>query len=254
MIGRCITTTECRIFGDYLEPGGGDERPVGLNFRRMNKPAGGVAVTFTISDAMPREMSLHAADLVHNARTALDHVIARLKETLGGSPGSGAFPVCATEDEWNDRMKRSRPLRGLPDSAKDFVHAMQPINFQPAPSDDPLLVLHCLDNEDKHELLRPSFVYSAESTGLDLISIAAPRRVRKAVNQWNVGDPLEDGTRIATVLVTGEASEVVGARNDAKLGFATGELGSMRTSYTSMVSRVRWIVKEAAEFVDQERQ
>ena len=32
-------------------------------------------------------MSLRAADLVHNARVALDHLLARVKELFGGDVG-----------------------------------------------------------------------------------------------------------------------------------------------------------------------
>jgi hypothetical protein len=42
---------------------------------------------------MPVEMSLLAADLIHNTRTALDHILARLKEHFGGNPGKGSFPT-----------------------------------------------------------------------------------------------------------------------------------------------------------------
>src|SRR5690242_21116692 len=42
------------------------------------------------------------------------------------------------------------------------------------------LVLHRLDNEDKHELVRPAFVYTPEMTGLDLIHIKDRRRVKRS--------------------------------------------------------------------------
>jgi hypothetical protein len=42
---------------------------------------------------MPLEMSLLAADLVHNTRVALDHVPARLKDHFGGDASQGSFPT-----------------------------------------------------------------------------------------------------------------------------------------------------------------
>jgi hypothetical protein len=68
------------LFEEFAKPGGGDERPYGIRFHEQPKPAGLVVARFIVEQPMPVEMSLLAADLVHNARTALDHVLARLKD------------------------------------------------------------------------------------------------------------------------------------------------------------------------------
>jgi hypothetical protein len=111
------------------------------------------------------------------------------------------------------------------------------------------VVLNGLDNDDKHRMLRPAFVYTAEETGLDLVEVKRPDRVMKAMNAWVAGQPLVDGTPLARFLVRGEASEVIGARSDAKIGFATGEVDSPHTSYTALIERVRGIVAMAAQLI-----
>ena len=73
-----------RVFENYLKPGGGDERPCGIKWRERDRPKGLVVARFIIDEPMPDAMTMLAADLVHNARSALDHVLARLKEHLGG--------------------------------------------------------------------------------------------------------------------------------------------------------------------------
>jgi hypothetical protein len=75
-----------RIFEDYLKADGGDERPCGIKWREQHKPQGLVVARFIVDEPMPDDMSMLAADLVHNTRSALDHVLARLKEHLGGTP------------------------------------------------------------------------------------------------------------------------------------------------------------------------
>lgn len=75
-----------RIFKDVARPGGGDKRPYGIRFHEQAKPAGLVIAKFFSDVDMPGEVALLAADLVHNTRTALDHVVARLKECFGGNP------------------------------------------------------------------------------------------------------------------------------------------------------------------------
>jgi hypothetical protein len=67
---------------DYLQLGGGNERPLGTTFEQSRLPQ--VVATFIVEKPVPVEIGLHAGDLVHNARTALDHALARLKKHFGG--------------------------------------------------------------------------------------------------------------------------------------------------------------------------
>lgn len=52
---------------EYLRPGGGDERPIGIQFDNSRPPV--VLATFIIEKPVPVEISLHAGDLVHGARS-----------------------------------------------------------------------------------------------------------------------------------------------------------------------------------------
>jgi hypothetical protein len=235
------------LFSDYAKPGGGDERPVGIRFHTRAKPPGSVIASFIVEEPMPREMALLAGDLVHNARTALDHVLARLKDEFGGNAGRGSFPICASEQDWQARVVNARnsSLKGLEQKAIDLIYAAQPLHAQ-SPNEDPLLLLNGLDNDDKHRLLRPAFVYTGEDTGLDLIEVKRPSRVMKRMNAWTAGQPLEDGTPLARFLLRGDPSQAIGARSDAKIGFATGDVTRPRTSYTALIDRARGIVDKAA--------
>ena len=99
-------------------------------------------------------------------------------------------------------------------------------------------------------MMHPAFVYTDVDQGLDLIEIVDPGRVVGATNSWRPGRPLEHGTTIATFLVRGEAKGAVRARRDARIGYATGEVGTERTSFTAMIERVRGIVDKAAKLID----
>jgi hypothetical protein len=241
-----------RVFAEFARPGGGDDRPYGIRFHTRGRPAGLVVASFIVEEPMPGEMSLLAADLVHNARVALDHIAARLKDHFGGNPRQGGFPVCKTEEIWKQRVVdrgRNSPLHGLDQVAVDLIYAEQPLHQQ-EPEADPLVVVNRLDNDDKHELLHPAFVYTDVSQGLDLLEIVDPARVIGSTNEWLPGQPLEDGSKIATFMVRGEAQGVIKARHDARLGFATGDVGSDRASFTGMIDRVRGIADKAAQLVD----
>src|SRR5829696_2926956 len=87
---------------DYLRPGGGDERPLGIAFDDRRLPV--VVASFIIEKPVPVEISLHMGDLVHNARVALDHVLARLKDHFGGDFRNGAFPITQSDGDWKGRV------------------------------------------------------------------------------------------------------------------------------------------------------
>jgi hypothetical protein len=240
-----------RIFAAFALPEDPNARPYGIQFRARDRPAGLIVATFIVEKPIPEEMSLLASDLVHNTRVALDHTLARLKDCFGGTAGRGSFPICATEDEWKERVEdagRSRnPLHGLDRAGVDFIRSVQPMH-RDEPENDPLVVLNRLDNDDKHRLLHSSYIYpgATERTGLDLIRVANPSRVVGATNSWTAGQPLKHGTRLATFMVRNPEEHILHARSDAQIGFAVGGLDAGRTQFTAMIDRVRKIVDEAA--------
>ena len=176
---------------------------------------------------MPVEMSLLAADLVHNTRVALDHVLARLKDHFGGDVRKGSFPTWQTEELWQENVVnkgKGSALHGLDPRAVDLIYAEQPLHQTP-PAEDPLVILNRLDNADKHRLLHQAFVYPGVDRGVDLIEVLDRTKVRGAENLWNAGMPLESGTKLARFMVRGDATRVIRARRDAVIGFASGEIG-----------------------------
>jgi hypothetical protein len=241
-----------RRFEEFAKPGGGDERPYGIQYREFSKPRGLVVASFIVEEPMPVEMSLLAADVIHNTRVALDHVLARLKDRFGGNPGHGSFPTWQSETLWQEKVVeggRRSPLHGLDDAAVGFVYAEQPLHWT-APAADPLVVLNELDNADKHRLLHQSFVYPSVKRGLDLVEILDHAKVRTAQNVWTAGQPLQHGTAIARFMIRGEARRVIRSRVDAPIGFASGQLDAPRTSYTDLIGRVRGVAERAADLID----
>jgi hypothetical protein len=132
---------------DYLLPGGGDKRPLGIQFDNSLPPV--VVATFMVEKPLPSEISLHAGDVVHNARTALDHVLARLKDHFGGDAGRGTFPITESDADWKGRVyprrdgKRLRgPLDGLPCSARMLIYREQPyVAYADRRREDPMAIL-----------------------------------------------------------------------------------------------------------------
>jgi hypothetical protein len=233
------------IFTESARPGGGDERPYGIQFEVKERPAGLVIARFIVEEEMPGSMSMLAADVIHNTRVALDHTLARLKDHFGGDAGKGSFPVCRSEDDWQDRVVRPgrrSPLHGLEGSAAfDLIYDEQPLH-RDSPGDDPLAVVNEMDNADKHRLLHPAYVIAGVERGVDLVEVLAPGRIRKRTNLWDAGQKLENGTPLASYLVRGPARSALRTRRDAPIGYGTGDRGGGRTSYAEIIGRVRRIV------------
>jgi hypothetical protein len=211
-----------RLFEDFAKPGGGDERPYGIRFRERDRPAGLVVASFIVEQPMPLEMSLLAADLVHNTRVALDHVLARLKDHFGGDAGRGSFPTWQSEDLWQEKVVKKgkgSALYGLDQPAVDLIFAEQPLHRTP-PAEDPLVILNKLDNADKHRLLHQAFVYPGVDRGVDLIELLDRTMVKSANNLWNAGQPLENATGLARFMIRGDVRRAIRARPDALIGFA----------------------------------
>jgi hypothetical protein len=234
---------------DYLRLGGGDERPLGITWDNRNPP---------MVEPMPVEISLHAGDCIHNARTALDHIVARLKEHLGGDPGKGGFPITQSDSDWKGRVyprrkgKRvSGPLDGLPCAARSLIYREQPhVRYTDRTRDDPLVTLSTMDNADKHQLLWHGFAYPTVERGLDLIRIKNRKRVLREENAWTTGQPLEHDTVMARFVVRGNAKEVLAVDERAEVKLSTGPLGAPRTTYEEMITRVREIADKAASLID----
>lgn len=139
--------------------------------------------TYTVKARIKRQPPLRiattAGDCIHNLRSALDHMIVGLCIDAGTWPeddedGNGKrkrpfrprFPICDTEDFWNNVHKGN--LKGLSDAAIAQVRAFQPYNgyMGGSPQSHPLWHLETWWNRDKHNLLVPAFGYIEDFTKL----------------------------------------------------------------------------------------
>jgi hypothetical protein len=76
------------------------------------------------------------------------------------------------------------------------------------------------------------------------------RRARASTNEWTAGEPLEDGTTLATFMVRDPEEGILSPRDDAPIGFAVGHLDAGRVEFSAMIDRVRGIADVAGALVD----
>ncbi|WP_219419957.1 hypothetical protein [Pseudonocardia nigra] len=102
----------------------------------------------------PEHLGLVLGDALHNARTALDHVVCRLVEDAGGTVGPETmFPTAKKATDWPKWVKKR--LAGASPAA---VAAVMASAVHPG-GDDQLWALHRLDIDDKHKVLIPLGMY-----------------------------------------------------------------------------------------------
>lgn len=98
------------------------------------------------------EWSVTIGEIVHNLRSALDHLVWQLVRDNGGQPsGANMFPIVslANRDDW-ERISKNK-LKGVSDAMKERIKRIQPFVVLGPPYDvTALSKLHHLSNVDKH--------------------------------------------------------------------------------------------------------
>lgn len=98
----------------------------------------------------PLDWSVLVGDVVHNARSALDHLAHRLVECGGGIPTEAThFPISDQEAGYGEKVRKA--LKGAEMTSREAIKALKPWHG----GDDRLWKLHRLDVIDKHRLLVP---------------------------------------------------------------------------------------------------
>lgn len=140
-------------------------------------------------------------DVIHNTRSALDHIVAALTEPPELRERS-SFPIY-TEDITQPGFKEQRKAfaaatEGLPDDACAFVKRVQPYNRGKDAIRDPLALLNRFSNADKHrELLVTTNTIHEPGTALEW----EPNGPR--YRQHAIGKTFENGAVVACFPIAG---------------------------------------------------
>ncbi len=120
-----------------------------------------------IREEVPIGLSLIVGDVIHNLRSALDHLVYQMVLSNHHGPRrSNAFPICDTRDEFDSG--HAARLRGMTQDAVRAIKGLHPYKG----GNDALWRIHKLDIEDKHRLLIPAWEQYQHVS----IDIAAPTR------------------------------------------------------------------------------
>jgi hypothetical protein len=164
---------------------------------------------FRIFKDPPIRMAVLLGEIVHNLRSALDHLACELIECHGARPiRRAAWPVAVTEADWINQVewprdrtgKRIRgPLHGLSrnSDAWAYVKLTQPYQRgQTTARSQPLAELNKLSRTDKHSVVHSSYVYPGGDI-YEWFRFNAQAHFITAFPLQEPGAPLEDDAPLA---------------------------------------------------------
>jgi hypothetical protein len=107
-----------------------------------------------VREQPPQELALIVGDVVHNVRSALDHLVYALSSPEAQESRDTQFPIFTERGAFERRgvsmiESITGPERTLIENVQPFAHSVEPDN-------DPLEILRRLSNMDKHRLPVPT--------------------------------------------------------------------------------------------------
>lgn len=182
-----------------------DDEPYGVK-EHLDAETGGYSLSIEIRKEPPPLLSVIVGDLVHNLRSALDHLAWQLVLANGKTPtGSTQFPIFSQQPASDSELRRwSARVKGMSPEVVEQIAAIQPYTVGDNARAYGLAILNAFSNGDKHKLPLACVAAIAKHDS-GTAGVAAVRDVEIVEAHIATGQPLSDGDFIAwgRVNVTG---------------------------------------------------
>ena len=193
----------------------------------LDAETGRKTAIFHVLREVPIEWPIIVGEIVHNLRSALDHIITDLTIAENGSPLENTeFPIFDDEIKYLSCRRNGSPapisglykIRGVSAAAKTRIQAMQPFEFNKVGRPSSLLVLHNLNIIDKHRTIHIVRQQAAQF-GMSFLREVFPIEMNLPVGE------IKDGTKLAEWLPAVEPKEKVDMEFEFSFFSALCELG-----------------------------
>jgi len=103
----------------------------------------------------PLDWGVRIGDVVHNLRSALDHLVWQLSSSPKAGIGGNQFPIFRDKPTQGfDARTKDGMLYGVPDDERAKIEGLQPYVRDPGTEDrNALVILNNLSNVDKHQIV-----------------------------------------------------------------------------------------------------
>src|SRR5260370_21561675 len=168
--------------------------------------------TAILHDVPPvsREWGLVLGECVHNARGALDHLVAALVITAGGTVGNHhQFPICRQPREWHSQVtprRRAGKLDFIEPAHTAVIESVQP--YQAGTEVPSLLTLQRFSNADKHRLIHGAVMRTVAKPTLTG-QLAIPLRITEAIYA-DPHTPVEEAMALARYKAQADVAPIIG--------------------------------------------
>lgn len=171
-----------------------------------NTETGEDRIVINIVRQSPPMWSVQIGEIIHNLRSALDHMVYEIAATHGKGkvPTGTEFPIFIDEVRFHstERGGGLYKIRGLPLNAQTSIEEIQPFQRKQAPTLHQLWALQELSNWDKHRLLHITNV----ATGARNLSLKPSPGIKIQSIKVRADGEIEDGAELACFKVTGISS------------------------------------------------
>jgi len=134
----------------------GDPQPIALSIPYLDPDSGWYIVYGVVEQEPPPRLGVILGDVLHNVRSALDHLIWQLVLLRDKTPTRGnAFPTSFSEDDWKSVINSL--LQGVSGPHRAIIDTVQPYQGTDSPESTYLGMLKILSNVDKHQIVHPVF-------------------------------------------------------------------------------------------------
>lgn len=187
-----------------------DSEPYGIR-EHFHPDKGSYCLTIEVRHEPPLLLSVILGDLIHNLRSALDHLAWQLVLANNSEPTKRTqFPIFTSDPVSGEPLnKLTRNVKGMDKTVVDELRRIQPHTAGDRADHHSLAILAKLSNEDKHRLPIACFgaigPHNPQTTG-----IVAGRDIQVRWANISTGKALKDGDEVvwARFDVTGPNPEI----------------------------------------------
>jgi len=130
----------------------GESEPVTLSIPYLDTDSGYHVVYAIVEHEPPLRFGVVVGDIVHNARSALDHLVWQLVILNGGRPGRDhSFPIADHPNDFS--AQAAKRLDGVAPRHRAIIESVQPYQGSNGPENTYLALLSRLSNVDKHQVV-----------------------------------------------------------------------------------------------------